>query len=438
MEHPFPDLPDVGPICPASSHSVLSSQGTNACHHAALDTLLAGLRQLRTDHTSGAKELATHAVASLVRVAGTASSAINEEESATPPDGEQGSACGRWWEATRRAAWAISRHGRPSMGAAITAAVVGAMDHARAGLSEDPQKLSDARSRFTKDTDGGRVQTAIRQMQDYLQQRSRGAQSTAIGTKLREFVLQNFQHRVDEEGKLAVKILTLSSSSTVRQALMILLGTDDGHCPRVTVELRIMESRPLCEGVDLAKALVKYASNNGLVDKLHIETASDSSVAMLARDVDLVLLGADRISAAGDVSNKTGSLPAVLCAKAQAVSNHVSVVTISELEKIAKPGGIEEHGEEDNDVEEVVSAWRGKLEDLGGDGLDAWNKMVAVRNVYFEWVPATHVDCYICEDGLLSADDIRERSEQVRQAETRLFGDLDESAAAATAHSSGG
>jgi translation initiation factor 2B subunit (eIF-2B alpha/beta/delta family) len=134
--------------------------------------------------------------------------------------------------------------------------------------------------------------------------------------------------------------------------------------------------------------------------------------------VDIVLLGADRISDAGDVSNKTGSLPAVLCAKA--VSDRVTIVVVSELDKVAKPGNIDEQVEEDNDVAEVAGIW-GQVRE--GMKPELWDKMVKIKNIYFEWVPAKYIDCYICEIGSVGIKTIKEQSHWVQEAELRLLGD---------------
>ena len=73
------------------------------------------------------------------------------------------------------------------------------------------------------------------------------------------------------------------------------------------------------------------------------------------------------------------------------------------MEKIAPPGSTEEHKDEDNDPEELIKTWasaNSRVEE------DKWKEMVKVRNVYFEWVPAKEVDCYVCETGFVTREDI--------------------------------
>jgi methylthioribose-1-phosphate isomerase len=71
--------------------------------------------------------------------------------------------------------------------------------------------------------------------------------------------------------------------------------------------------------------------------RLRMVIATDASVGILSKDVDLVIIGADRISEAGDMSNKTGSLAAVLASK-EVTHGSAIVVCISEADKIAPTG----------------------------------------------------------------------------------------------------
>jgi translation initiation factor 2B subunit (eIF-2B alpha/beta/delta family) len=139
-------------------------------------------------------------------------------------------------------------------------------------------------------------------------------------------------------------------------------------------------------------------------------------VGILSRGADILIIGADRISESGDVSNKTGSLPAVLTIK-EVTGGSVKVVCISEADKIAPPGAAEEHFEEDNEKTEVVGTWK-QYES------PAWDDMVTVRNVYFEWVPAKYIDYYVCEDGILLEDDIKKKSKLVSDLTAKAFTDL--------------
>ncbi|PGH27158.1 hypothetical protein AJ80_01115 [Polytolypa hystricis UAMH7299] len=449
MEHPYPDLPDIPPLpllIPAFQPTISNQQypaPQAAAQHwriAAQQTLIDGLRVLRTDHSSGAKELATNAVTTLVRVAEIVGEGLVGEVKA----GRDGPALKEekeeeWWDITRRAGWVMATYGRPSMGAAVTAAIVKGLDRRYLGLRQvllgegsrgAGLAVQTGSTKLRNDDDDGKevVLSAMRNLQSYLRQRVEGVQSQ-VGVQLRNFLRRKFCRDTDKHSagqKRVVNILTLSSSSTIRRALITMLQMEckqqeeQSAGERLAVHLKIMESRPLCEGVALARALVSGAETLGYKDYLSIEIASDASVALLARDVDVVLLGADRITDKGDVSNKTGSLAATLCAKG--LSDNVTIVAVSELEKVAKPGTMEEHVEEDNDVSELVVAWGDQVDEEIRS--EMWQAMVSIRNVYFEWVPAGYIDHYICETGILDVKGISEQSQRVLELEQQAFGGL--------------
>ncbi|OJD14957.1 hypothetical protein AJ78_04740 [Emergomyces pasteurianus Ep9510] len=407
----------------------------------AKDALSNGLLCLRTDHVSGAKDLATKAIFSLVRIAEIIAERLIEEVRQDQAEAHGGklrgsphSALETWWESCRKAGWILSKYGRPSMNAAITSAIVKALDRRRLGLVDLDEDLVCDRygmcgvkrkmSGADRTGEGEQfeneekcIRLAVERMHIYLMERYDNATRTRIAAGLQQFL---YQKGTVEGRRRVVKILTLSSSATVMNSLVAVLdmeNTESGD-GGLDIQLRIMESRPLCEGVNFARDLIHGALTVGATDRLHIEIASDASVAILARDADAVLLGADRISDSGDVSNKTGSLPAVLCAKA--VSDGVSVVVVSDLDKISKPGAMEAYREEENDARELERLWGHHPE--GNIKPNLWRTMVETRNVYFEWVPARYIDRYICETGILDLNGIREQSEEVLNAERRLFG----------------
>ena len=212
-----------------------------------------------------------------------------------------------------------------------------------------------------------------------------------------------------------VRILTLSASGTIKSALVTAVRNG------MKIDLRVLESRPRFEGAVFGLALRRELEREDLEKELEVHIATDSSVALLARDVDVVLLAADRISGAGDVSNKIGSLPAAICAKM--LSPNAQVVVVSETDKIAKPGSMEEHADEENEMQEVTKAWNFAP---NFDERYSEPKKVKVRNVYFEWIPSKWVDLYICEDGILSREDVYEISVRTERLEKELFGNLAE------------
>jgi translation initiation factor 2B subunit (eIF-2B alpha/beta/delta family)/8-oxo-dGTP pyrophosphatase MutT (NUDIX family) len=392
-----------------------------------------GLRTLQDDHEHGARELGTIAVDILARLV----------EQQLQKDGEvRVSDVDTWWADLRLQAWHIVANGRLSMGAAIGGAVVKALgsvrrdvlvggwgvrskvlDGLKRAVKERKEVTGRVGERFAEVLGGWFDGTAGDGNESGLA--AMGYGSTELGSPGGPMTYSQNARRAsgDEEGERWVKILTLSSSSTIKGAVLRALEED----PSRHIELRVLESRPLFEGVSMARDILSSISQSmsqpnsasqgpsDLRSRLKIVLASDASVGVLARDVDVVLIGADRISEFGDVTNKTGSLAAVLTAKSVTKGKAV-VVCVSELEKIAGPEDIKKHMDEDNDPSEVTDTW-GEADNEG----PLWKEMVKVRNVYFEWVPAKNVDCYVCETGFLTREDIARYSRRVKELEGEMF-----------------
>ncbi|KAL6248263.1 hypothetical protein RBB50_004518 [Rhinocladiella similis] len=357
--------------------------------------LYKGMEELRLDHTHGARELATMAVKTLVRIV---EDDQREKKILSPDD------LAKWWKDLRLQAFHLAFNGRPSMGAAISSAIVNALHAAQSII----------------DTGGPTVIEDVRRcLEAYV------ARRTEIAMRVSEqfsTLLKDMFPAADRGGgdRKPIKILTLSFSSTIKAAILRALDEDETR----TMELRILESRPLFEGVHFAEALTKEAQDRlqglkaglHLHDRLRIHVSTDASVGVLSRDADILIIGADRISESGDVSNKTGSLPAVLTSK-EVTHGSIKVICISEADKIAPPGAAEEHPEEDNDKTELMGSWKAKAP-------LSWDEMVTIRNVYFEWVPAKYIDLYVCEDGVLDQDAIKTKSKLVADLTTKAFSDL--------------
>ncbi|KAK7932668.1 hypothetical protein PG985_003380 [Apiospora marii] len=375
---------------------------TDLCAEAG-GALAAGLRDLQTDHESGARQLAAKAVSVLRDV-------VAQLGCSVIMDGGDA-----WWAKVRMAAWHLWRNGRESMGAAIVGAMVSALDRMEQAVLRGDGSPEERLSRTLDAIDGllAHQESAV----------------VKISSSFVDFV----KDRVLSEGRseARLKVLTLSSSSTIASCLARATAALDG----TVIDLRILESRPLCEGVALASWLLSSeAAEQGKDEKrMDITLYSDASAALASEGVDLVLLGADRISAAGDVSNKTGSLPAVLSAKH--VSPGARVVVLSEVDKVAGPGDAGEHVVEENDATELTRGWRGigvkGVDDVveaaassSGDSGHANALKIKVKNVYFEWVPARFVDAYVTEKGVWSAAEIQKRSDWIGAEIDRFFGDL--------------
>ncbi|KEF53430.1 uncharacterized protein A1O9_10405 [Exophiala aquamarina CBS 119918] len=360
-----------------------------------------GLERLRLDHSNGARQLATMAVETLVELI------TDLDTQADTLDQVRVHGPEAWWRDFRLQAFHLAFNARPSMAAAISKSVATALSRVGDVTDLDPE--------FP-----GKVRLALK---SYLQQRNE--LSKRVGVAFSAVLKERYKTCEQEETKW-IKILTLSSSSTIKAAVICALEDN----PLLHLEIRVLESRPLFEGVSFAEFLTDAAATQGesgaetqgFRNRLRVVIGTDCSVGILSQDIDLLILGADRISEAGDVSNKTGSLPAALTSK-HITQGKCRVICISETDKIAPPGSLDEHGEEDNDPSEVSKAWN--LQGREMNQTDSSKKdSVHVSNVYFEWVPAGLIDYYVCEDGVLPVAEIARQSQEMAVLIDQVFSDL--------------
>lgn len=388
-----------------------------------------GLERLKTDYKSGARQLAGNALEILRDI-------VAKMDTHQPSE--------QWWTRVRFASWHIWKNGRESMGAAVLSALLSALS----GIERRIRQLEDKPVVQWRDAAVEELGRVIASRQDAAR-----AISIAFANFLKE-------QMTSKPGRARpVRVLTISESSTITSALREVIANTD-----ISLDLRILESRPLFEGVSLASELSKpvpYPQSSikeptseaaqppkDPTPKLVITLFTDASSALASDDVDIVLIGADRIAETGAVSNKTGSLPAVLSAKH--VSPKAKIVIVSETEKVATPGAAAAHVVENNDPAQLTHAWTagfnserirsaaGTIPSVAGGGTaqDAYKTHhgsykgsndgaeVHVRNVFFEWVPPDLVDVYITEQGQLTVADIAKHSETLGTEEERLFRDI--------------
>ena len=222
-----------------------------------------GVRMLQEDHDNGASILATNAV----KVLGEVLSEL-AVGSITLPD---------LWRCLCLAGWKL-KGARPAMDAAIGGALVQTLMAIKEAwlveckvdddmLSEDFTTLNEQELSRLKDI-------AISALDLEIQRR-------VGGTRMARAFMLWLEKNVQELGERPVRILTLSYSSTMKKCLEVALR----EMPDFRIELRIMESRPLCEGAVLASSLSNVFHSEGDRNRLSIQVEPDSSVAMLAKDV---------------------------------------------------------------------------------------------------------------------------------------------------------
>ncbi|UKZ83003.1 hypothetical protein TrVFT333_010804 [Trichoderma virens FT-333] len=331
-------------------------------------------RLKENDHASGARQLASAALEIYLDVIARLDTSDRDT----------------WWKNVRFTAWHLWKNGRESMGAPILSVVLSSLD-----IIEKHLQLTTESSLSTEF-----IQQVCAAIKQFAQQRHQSG--TKIANAFTSFLDQNFPVSPNKP----LKIVTLSSSSTITASLSLILKSSTSR----PLDIHILESRPLFEGVSAARHLSTLIQDN---NSSTITVHSDASAALASKDAHILLLGADLIDKAGNVSNKTGSLPAVLAAKH--VSPGVKVVVLSEKEKVLP---FDPPGHEENDSEELVRGWRGML------GPEMELQGVAVKNVYFEWVPARLVDVYLTEDGAEGTEHVEAWAREVQEKAGRLFDHL--------------
>jgi translation initiation factor 2B subunit (eIF-2B alpha/beta/delta family) len=340
-----------------------------------VQTLEDGIMLLKEDHTNGARVLATHALKTLQTVL------QNFRDDAATAD--------ILWQDLRVAGYKLTL-ARPSMSAATTSAIVEALSAIRMTLDRPAEQKVPVVKEIAKHV-----------IDQQIQARQQSSEQVA-----QAFVDYLRSHPATKLGR--VHILTLSSSST----LAVCLRTAVRALTNLTFTILILESRPAMEGATFG---VNFLNDLHDAGNVKVEIAPDSHVCMFASRTDILLLGADRVSGQGDVSNKMGSLAAAVAIKSLSTAD---VVVAAESDKIASHHSTVEHNGEENDDLEVSMLWPQETRDIAHT-LDGGK--LRVRNVYFEEIPSRFVDVYLSQHGVLDTKAIGKLSKEKQQLEDAFF-----------------
>jgi translation initiation factor 2B subunit (eIF-2B alpha/beta/delta family) len=166
-------------------------------------------------------------------------------------------------------------------------------------------------------------------------------------------------------------IMTYSFSSTVMNALI------QSHDVGNNFEVICSESRPVCEGVILAKKLVDHG--------IKVTLVVDSALFSLIPEVDVILVGADSISMRGLV-NKIGT--SALAVAAQEFG--VEFYSLCSSQKFLP----REHQVELNDYKSPQEILAGPIAN------------VEVKNIYFDLTPLEYLTGIVTEKGVIRADEL--------------------------------
>ncbi len=222
---------------------------------------------------------------------------------------------------------------------------------------------------------------------------------TWSGEKAGEAAQKDLDRLIEEREQAPVRIAEYAND----------LIPDDSHVVTLTISFSVLvalhaaqpairlltvgESRPACEGAQTAR---ETASSG-----IETELLTDAAAARRTRDADLLILGADSITADGSIVNKTGSLALSSVAQRADVTVMIVAPTHKILPENHKPG----------------------MEKMDPDELGYSLEDVTVRNPYFERVPSDLVDIIVTESGFIDHGEIRRRSRIRAQLSSELDSD---------------
>lgn len=176
------------------------------------------------------------------------------------------------------------------------------------------------------------------------------------------------------------KILTHSYSSTIIEAIKF------AYDNKKEIQVIVTESRPLLEGRKTAKELSEYGIPTTLV--------TDAAAGFFAKQVDIVLVGADSLLTNGDIINKAGTYPVVLSAAYQGIP----VFIAADTGKINLRSYFTQILLEEKDTSEI------------------WNKQppnVSIRNLYFDTTPKFFITRIITERQKIRPEELLDLSRDI-------------------------
>ncbi|EGX45622.1 hypothetical protein AOL_s00169g228 [Orbilia oligospora ATCC 24927] len=399
-----------------SSHDFLSQALQRCTISPALE---ASIERLRNDRLSGAGRLATLAVKEFASLCATDPVLLSRQNTQ------------EWWTSLRLYGWHLF-HSRPSMSSSIQNCIIRILQSINTKLPTLPTDACDRAEQVSNI-----ILTSLK---------STRSKSYTIPQSFVTLVqsLPSFVEARDH--KRLFNILVHSNSSVMASSLVSLFNTTN----RPRIRVFVLESRPLFEGVTLARYLRSQIPENAGNAKLAgvpavtVEVAVDAAVGNYTKVADLYVLAADRIYPNGDVSNKIGCLTAALgmrfnerrrngsSAAASNAGNSKSIIVIGATDKVCGKDERDrgwDYSYEENDGGEVKECWPGECDDVDSPAelsdSDAEGKGdVSVRNMYFETVPAELIDVYLTEEGVLDAEGIGEVADCHLRREMEIFGEL--------------
>ncbi|KAF2647692.1 nagb/rpia/CoA transferase-like protein [Lophiostoma macrostomum CBS 122681] len=430
--------------------------------------LSSAVQELQEDYVSGARQMADSSLSNLASLIEAAADTARDRE--------------ELWGMSARVAWELCG-ARPSMGAAITSVLLRSLnaiaqlwdtETTTASTAKTPTELARIAGYRIEQTLHERKDAGLRLGQHfstYIRENILNVRPspTTIPIPYNPTLEANRDGRTKHDTR-RVHILTLSNSSTIRGAIQSLITTlSTAYLPpsysppsaNPALLITVLESRPRCEGADMASQILNAISSTHsfLEGRVKLRVAPDCAVGSIMSPhglqnpgfggvnedededenedvpVDILLLGADKISAKGDVSNKVGSLAAALCARH--LSPNTQIIVASDTDKIAPPthllhsadspkpsesaSQVERVQHEHHPSEELSATWHKKSrESLGRAERDG---TVQVHGEWFEWVPKEYIDVYVTDKGVLDREGVEEVALEVAELSRKIFGE---------------
>ncbi|MCX8163095.1 MAG: S-methyl-5-thioribose-1-phosphate isomerase [Candidatus Micrarchaeota archaeon] len=204
---------------------------------------------------------------------------------------------------------------------------------------------------------------------------------------------KNLLDLMDEE----VEKLAQIGSSLIKDGSKILVHCHSNSVVKIlqncfdqnkNIEVSCLETRPLFQGRLTARELSSY----GIKTNLYV----DGAVGSIIQKHDLVLVGADAITAEGDLINKIGTFTIAQVAKINQVK-FFSAAEIFKYDPLTR-FGIEEIIEQ----RDYLEVWGdGRYQKEPQDIEISINDNLKVYNPSFDRTPAAFISAYICEEGLI-------------------------------------
>lgn len=164
------------------------------------------------------------------------------------------------------------------------------------------------------------------------------------------------------------------------------------HSQGKNVHVFVDETRPRCQG---ARLTAWELEQEGIPYSLIVDNAA--GYFMRRGEVDMVIVGADRIAANGDVANKIGTYEKAVLAHENEIPFYVAAPRMT-FDLDCEDGELIEI--EERSSEEIVGMWG--VDDTGNPSrILITSEGTSVRNPAFDVTPAKYVTAFITERGIL-------------------------------------